>query len=615
MASEGSKADSIRAALARGDLLAAYDEVTQGRELADRELHYLEVLTLARLGDTDQALRLYADYRIDDLGDVDALSLKARLLKDQAFSGSEPNRARLLEACGLYSGVYRQTRSTYPAINAATLALIAGRSRLAVSMARAVVAQCEADARSDYFSLVTLAEALVVLGDIEAASAALSHALAAPDAVAGARSTTVLQLQRLAHATADPQGVQRLLELVRPQKVAMFCGNIFVEDAEIEGRLAAQVAQIIVDEDVGFAYGALAAGSDILIAEQLLGHDVELTVVLPFAEEDFLEQSVAPAGGAWLARYQAVKARAASIIFASHMRYVDGAAQFGYGSKVTMGLSRLRARHLNSAALQIAIVEAAGATTLSGSDISDWQATGGRSAVITAGPLQRPQRPPAPPAPPVRSRLERNTSGLMFMDYPGFAALDEQALPLFYDEVMGRVAKVLKRYEGAIRESNSWGDAVFVVFDDAPSAAASALDICERFSEVDCAALGVPEGTAMRVALHYGPTYVGYDPIRQETAHFGTEVSRAARIEPVTPSGSVYVTESFAAILEMEAAGRFICNYVGKVSLAKGYGVFPLYGLTRAPTQAEAPAEPAERAQRAPRRDAAPRAIASARGA
>jgi len=154
-----------------------------------------------------------------------------------------------------------------------------------------------------------------------------------------------------------------------------------------------------------------------------------------------------------------------------------------------------------------------------------------------------------------------------------------------------------------------------VVFDDAPSAAGAALDMCERFREVDCAALGVPEGTAMRLALHYGPTYVGYDPVRRETAHFGTEVSRAARIEPVTPSGSVYVTESFAAVLEMEAAGRFLCNYVGKVSLAKGYGVFPLYGLTRAPAESEQPMAPVERAERAPRRDPAPPAIANLRSA
>jgi len=578
------KADSVRAALARGDLLAAYDEIKQGKQAGDRELEYLEVLTLARLGDTEQGLRLYADYRIDALGNVDALSLKARLLKDQAFSArGAPSAAKLLEACGLYSGVYRQTRSSYPAINAATLAQIARRTRLAASMARAVVSQRLADTRSDYFSLATHAEALVVLGDIEGARAALSRAIAAPDAGAGPRSTTVLQLQRLAAASADPAGIESLLDLVRPAKVAMFCGNIFVANPPMEARLAAELSRVIASENVGFGYGALAAGSDIVIAEQLLAAGAELNVILPFAEADFLEQSVAPAGEPWLRRYQACKARAASVTFASRMSYVGG-AQFAYGSKVTMGLTRLRARHINSAALQIAVVEDAGTGTLSGSDVRDWQATGGRSVVVTAGPLQRPVMP----APRATAAIERRDYALMFMDYPGFAALDERVLPLFYDEVMVRCAAVLDRYKAAVRETNSWGDAVFVVFEDAASAAAAALDLCEQLTYVDCAALGVPEGTAMRVALHYGPTYVGFDPVRRALAHYGVEVSRAARIEPVTPSGSVYVTECLAAVLEMEAVGRFVCNYVGQVSLAKDYGIFPLYGLTRAVGEAAA---------------------------
>jgi adenylate cyclase len=591
MAPGGSKADSIRAALARGDLLAAYDEVTQGTEPWRRELDYLEVLTLARLGDTEQSLRLYADYRIDAMGDVDALSLKARLLKDQAFSSARPSPEKLLEACGLYSGLYRQTRSSYPAINAATLAQMAGRMRLAASMARAVVKQCVADARSDYFSLATQAEALVVLGDLEGARSVLSRAIAAPDADAGARSTTVLQLQRLAAATADPEAVESLLDLVRPPKVAMFCGNIFLANPELEARLAAEMARIIRCENVGFAYGALAAGSDILIAEQLLECGAVLHVVLPFDEADFLQQSVIPAGPAWVERYENCKARAASVTFASHMSYVDGAAQFAYASKVTMGLARLRARHLNSAALQLAIVDDENGDTLSGSDVRDWQATGGRSAVVTAGPLERPMMPPPPRAPPT----ERGTYGLMLIHFPGFADLDERVLPLFYDEVMVRAAEVLKRYGAAIRETNSWGGAVFVVFKDAPSAAGAALDLCEQSSHVDWAALGVPEGTAMRVALHYGPTYVGYDPVRRGLAHYGAEVSRAARIDPVTPSGSVYVTESFAAVLEMEAAARFLCNYVGKVSRAAGDGVFSLYGLTRAPLAAKAASARARR--------------------
>jgi len=325
MTPETANGDTVRAALARGDLLTAYDEVKRLKALGHGSLDYLEVLTLARLGDTDQALRLYAEYRIDEMGGVDALSLKARLLKDQAFAdAAHPDHEKLLEACGWYSAVYRETRSNYPAINAATLAQIAGRTQLAAGLARAVAKQCRIEARTDYFSLATLAEALLVLGDIAGASEALTAALAAPDADAGARSTTVLQLQRLAAASADPAGVRSLLDLVRPPKVAMFCGNIFIGDPDLETRLADEIDRIVAHEKIGFAYGALAAGSDVLIAERLLASGVELHVVLPFAEADFLEQSVAPARGTWMKRYANCRARAASVVFASHMGFAAG---------------------------------------------------------------------------------------------------------------------------------------------------------------------------------------------------------------------------------------------------------------------------------------------------
>ena len=72
------------------------------------------------------------------------------------------------------------------------------------------------------------------------------------------------------------------------------------------------------------------------------------------------------------------------------------------------------------------------------------------------------------------------------------------------------------------------------------------------------------------------------DPVTGRMTFYGTEVSRTARIEPVTPCGSVYVTEPFAAVLEMDAEGEFVCNYVGKIALPKNYGVFPLYRLARA---------------------------------
>jgi class 3 adenylate cyclase len=268
----------------------------------------------------------------------------------------------------------------------------------------------------------------------------------------------------------------------------------------------------------------------------------------------------------------------ASITVASNMSYVGEMGQFAYGSKVTMGMARLRARHLNGEAVQLAIVEERGASTLSGSDIKAWQAGGRRAIVITAPSFTRPKMPP----PPASSSVGRGTYGLMFTDFPGFTTLDERVLPIFWEEVMGRAAVTLKRYADVIRHGSTWGDALYVVFDDARSAAGAALDLSDQFSKVNCEALGVPNGTAMRIALHYGATYSAKDPITGGAAYYGTEVSRTARIEPVTPGGSVYVTEPFAAVLEMETDRRFACGYVGKTALAKGYGVYPLYRLSRA---------------------------------
>jgi hypothetical protein len=59
-------------------------------------------------------------------------------------------------------------------------------------------------------------------------------------------------------------------------------------------------------------------------------------------------------------------------------------------------------------------------------------------------------------------------------------------------------------------------------------------------------------------------------------------VIRTARIEPVTPPGTCYVTEQFAAALQSAAPGRFICNYVGRQKMAKGYGTCRFYALREA---------------------------------
>jgi adenylate cyclase len=573
-------AAEIRAALGRGDLLSAYDLARHRPNDQARTLDYLEVLTLARLGDIERALKLYEAYDLSSRDDVDTLSLKARLLKDAGFNAKDgPARALLEEACELYLSIYRRTGDSYPAINAATLARIVGRRPLAAQLARAAITSAEADPAPGYYTFVTIAEASLVLDDVPGARKALDAALEADDIDAGKRSTTVLQMQRLAPALGGGYAIECLVELIAPAGVLVYSGPTFVGSKDIEAALAAKVSAVLENERIGFAYGCLAAGSDILLAEQLLAKGVELHVVLPVTEADFRAHSVAPAGQSWVERFEACRAAATSITFASTMSHVGGQGQFAYGSNVVMGMARLRARHLNTRAVQLAISESSDEGVLQRSDIRVWQETGGRSLLVDAPPFDRPLTRRADTAAP--DEVSRGVHGLMFTDFPGFARLDERVLPLFQTEVMARSADVLARHAPSILHRNTWGDALYIVFADVLATANAALDLCDSLRQVDTGALGARTGAAMRIALHFGPTYSGIDPVTERTTYYGSEVARAARIEPVTPPGSVYVTEPFAAILAMEPGHDLGCEYVGQVELPKGYGTFPLYRLRR----------------------------------
>ena len=46
------------------------------------------------------------------------------------------------------------------------------------------------------------------------------------------------------------------------------------------------------------------------------------------------------------------------------------------------------------------------------------------------------------------------------------------------------------------------------------------------------------------------------DPVSHKPTYWGRELTRAARIEPRTPEGEVYVTDAFAALLVLEPGAR-----------------------------------------------------------
>ena len=576
--------ERTRAAIDRGNLLRAYD-IAQGaleEEPDNRELQYLFVLAAARMGNTELAMELCQQYGFAQSDNVDHRAIVARILKDSALATEEPERRRqaLLQAHLAYEEVFRDTGDAFPGINAATMALLAGETDMAHSLAGSILDLPDVAEPENFYDCATHAEARFVLGELEAVSEVLQRAGQMADANSGAKSSTSKQLGLIA-AQLKLDEVERasLLRPILPPSVIHFCGHIFREDKDIEARLRREIDSFVAEHDIGFAYGSLAAGSDMLIAEAVLERGGEIHITLPFNRDDFIAQSIEPAGSGWLDRFEKCLEQASSVNFATEMNYVGDPAQFSYASSVAMGMARLRAQFLGSRIEQLAIWDGVASTgpAGTGADVKQWEACGGTTTVIAADDIDRHTDGQEPPA---EDRHKRRLAALLFTDFQGFSKLSEGALPNFWQLIMGSMATVLQRRSEHILAKNSWGDALHAVAGDAPSAARIAIELQQALQEIDFGLLGLNNSGGMRIGVHYGSVYETDDPITANPNFFGSEVSRAARIEPVTPPGAVFVTEPFAAILALEAPDEFKCRYVGNIKFAKDYGSYPIYRLS-----------------------------------
>src|SRR5207249_2410186 len=124
---------------------------------------------------------------------------------------------------------------------------------------------------------------------------------------------------------------------------------------QYEELISRRIAQYLGARRIGFAYGSLASGADILVAEALLERDVELRVILPCDEERFIAMSVATGGPEWVRRFLRCRARARSVTYASTDTPPANEEALSYASSVAMGLAITRARHLGAKVEQVAV--------------------------------------------------------------------------------------------------------------------------------------------------------------------------------------------------------------------------------------------------------------------
>ena len=616
--------------MAAGDFLAAYDLALAdlANNADDTSLQHLATLALARAGNVDQALVQFRRYRLlakaqqsikaetsDRMVSAklqeDIFGLRARLAKDVAYILPPPDRPdALLRAARLYMAGYQRTDGWYTGINAATLYCLAGQHDMCSNIIKKLIPALEDDlalARAShlnaegqntslqqelYYILASLAEAHLLRGEIDTATAMIAEAAEFGINLRDARSATFKQVARICAATdRDTQW----LEVIRPPAVLHYAGHMFPDtgDYSLTDAMITEIKNhtktLVKHHQIGTAFGALAAGADILFAETLVDLGVTLTVVIPDPADQFIADSVSLYGESWERRLNALMNRDIGHVRISEAPDLQDGLVHRHISDVAIGLALRQAKSLSSHAHQILLWDCEDPKHPAGTarDCTVWQDQGHTSHVIAYPNARRTHAdqykamgriPPKPKNCPG----DRIRMAMLFADIKGFTKVSEQHMPQFFSEVLTPLAQMTNALDEPPIMQKTWGDGVFMGFASPLAAAEASIQIRDWFlSDV---LRDLPFSVNIRIALHWAPCWKVVDPLSGSTDIIGREVSRAARIEPETLPGYIYVTDAFAAGLALAGGDDFQTVYVGRRDLRGIDDANPLYSLQKVPT-------------------------------
>ena len=145
---------------------------------------------------------------------------------------------------------------------------------------------------------------------------------------------------------------------------------------------------------------------------------------------------------------------------------------------------------------------------------------------------------------------------MLFADIVGFSKLPDSVYGQFMQLFSSGAAGILGQY-GA-RVPNTWGDALFAVFDNERDAAlaASALQRWVRATRWHQRLQQPREKVKirLRIGLHAGPVHHSHDAILQRETFMGRHTNLAARLEPIAEEGQIFVSGEFAALATLSSA-------------------------------------------------------------
>ena len=521
------------------------------------------ILTAARAGSINYANALFEAggwaTRTDDSA---ALATRARLLKDAALRASGPERKSLLHAAAqAYAAADALRAQPHTRINEATMRFLAGDREGARALALALPEWMAAQPRlleTAYFIAATRAEAHLLCGDVARAAQAMREACAAnPDGWSD-RATTLRQLALI----CDDLGVDHgWLDPFRPPVSLNYAGHLGLA-AQVSPALRETVDRWMDERSIGFGFGALAAGGDILLAEAILARGGELHVVLPIGIDAFVAQSITPYEPEWYPRFSACLDAAQSVQCVTSLSGAYEPLATQLAADVAMGAAALNARRLHSTAWQLLLVDDAPGRFGAGLGTQRigerWRDKDRQHCVVA------PRTAPVPPSsqrPAPEGRADRRLATMLLIAFDGIDRCDEAGFADAVDTVIAPFRAACAALPIQPDLTMPVGNALMVAFADPDAAWAYAQAVLALPS------LALP----LRIAGHHGLVHWLASP----PALVGRATADCAAIGMAAMPGVLTASETMASALCINRSTEIVAEHVGEAGDIRLYALSP----------------------------------------
>ncbi len=503
-------------------------------------LLFLEALAAARSGSPWRCREILVS-RPDVLAQVaDAPALLARTFKDAWKATGDP---RFLEqSFDYYHRAYLDSRgNVFPGVNAAAMALLAGKAETARTLAGEVLGSLDSPVAEDYWTAVTRAECLLILGEVSRSREQYRLACAVSEIPRANLVTTRAQARLLLPCHAC--GARDFDEVFPLPNIACFSGHRIDAPGRTPARfpasavraVAARIGEILRGYRIEIGYCSASQGGDLIFAEVVRGlPGGETRIFLPGGREDFRRTSVSVEGdSSWDARFDTALAEADEITeLELSGSGGPGPEDFDYANRACLGAAMMRARELDCELKLIALWDGLAGPKGGTSEMVGLSVRAGVSVEVID-----PIRPEAQPRAATTASDPVDTGQLFSI--------------VVFREAGGAIPAEPARARWLL-----WEDPFFtVIFRSAADAAAFAAEIAGAHGS--------------KAALHFGPVSLIVNPLTGEEAPGGIHLKRTRELLASCPDGRVCASAEFAAVARLEGfPGDF--EYLGRLSPACG---------------------------------------------